>query len=381
MPGAAGRSRPRCGTSPGRRSACPARRCWAAPSTACRPTRRWVSCARPGRAPSGAGRCASSASARSSCAWPATGSTRASRAWPPCARPSATRWRSSSTSTSGGGCRATSRPGSGRQAARRVVERLAEHAVLWVEEPLPGSDLAGHAHAARADRRRRSPAARWPAPSTSCSPPYEHDALDVFQPDVVLALGHVAGRARWPSCVLHRNRALHPAHVDQRPRPARQPARGVRRRRRPVPRVPLRSARLDRRSAATSCSPSRSASTPTAACASRSAPASGAVLDEAAIARGGGMTALDRAWRDGGRRPAPARPRRSSTAPSSRPRAAPPSPTRARATAPSWPRSPAAAPRTSTAPSRSARARVRGRALARRRAARAQDASCCASPS
>ena len=40
---------------------------------------------------------------------------------------------------------------------------------------------------------------------------------------------------------------VHPAHLDQRPRPAGQPARGGRRGRRPLRRVPLRPARLDPR--------------------------------------------------------------------------------------------------------------------------------------
>ena len=112
----------------------------------------------------------------------------------------------------------------------------------------------------------------------------EADAFDVHQPDVVLA----AGMLRTPDARRARPRPqplVHAAHLDERDRPAGQPARRGRRRRRAVPRVPVRPARLDRRSGATSCSPSRSGPDPTASCACPPTPGLGIVLDEAALRR------------------------------------------------------------------------------------------------
>ena len=78
--------------------------------------------------------------------------------------------------------------------------------------------------------------------------PRDADALDVYQPDAVLAVG-LAPRAR-PRPARARARArVHAAHLDERHRPPRQPAPGGRRRRRPVPRVPVRPAGLDARAA------------------------------------------------------------------------------------------------------------------------------------
>ena len=134
-------------------------------------------------------------------------------------------------------------PGLTPQGARAVIERLREHDVLWVEEPLAGDDLAGMrmlreqtgvrisgGEMARtfdelrtsADRRgaRRRPARRRAL------------AGDRRRPDPGRA-----GAAPQP--------LVHATHLDQRDRAAGQPARLLRRRRRAVPRVPLRPAGLD----------------------------------------------------------------------------------------------------------------------------------------
>lgn len=72
---------------------------------------------------------------------------------------------------------------------RGVVRRLAEYDVAWVEEPLPYADVDGH-RLLRAD----NPGLRIAAGEMLDSLPQtlallEADALDVYQADVVLALG------------------------------------------------------------------------------------------------------------------------------------------------------------------------------------------------
>ena len=92
--------------------------------------------------------------------------------------------------------------------ARRVTERLREYDVLWVEEPLGGEDLegmrllreltgvriAGGEMARSFDELRRA---------------LECDALDVYQPDVVLALG-ISGARTLAELALRRNRWFTP---------------------------------------------------------------------------------------------------------------------------------------------------------------------------
>jgi D-galactarolactone cycloisomerase len=99
-------------------------------------------------------------------------------------------------------------PGLGPQAARKVIEELAEYRVLWIEEPLAGDDLDGmrmlrHATGARIaggemartfDELRRA---------------LSDDALDVVQPDVVLALG-ISGARTLADLALRRNRWFTP---------------------------------------------------------------------------------------------------------------------------------------------------------------------------
>jgi D-galactarolactone cycloisomerase len=94
------------------------------------------------------------------------------------------------------------------QAARRVVERLAEYGVLWVEEPLPGGDLEGM----RGLREQTGVAIAGGEMARSFDEllaAHERDALDVFQPDVVLALGMARSRT-LAELLLHRNRRFTP---------------------------------------------------------------------------------------------------------------------------------------------------------------------------
>ncbi|MFC7585168.1 mandelate racemase/muconate lactonizing enzyme family protein [Nonomuraea antimicrobica] len=73
-------------------------------------------------------------------------------------------------------------------AVRSVVERLRDLGVFWVEEPLPYQDMAG-LRTLRAETGMRIAAGEM-LPSTSDLLSYlEHDALDVYQMDVVLAVG------------------------------------------------------------------------------------------------------------------------------------------------------------------------------------------------
>jgi L-alanine-DL-glutamate epimerase-like enolase superfamily enzyme len=84
-------------------------------------------------------------------------------------------------------------PGLGPQAARAVVEELAELDVLWVEEPLPSEDLAGMRALRRATGRRIA-GGEMAAGFGELRRALDADALDVLQPDVVLALGIGAAR-------------------------------------------------------------------------------------------------------------------------------------------------------------------------------------------
>ena len=138
--------------------------------------------------------------------------------------------------------------GLGRQTRGASIERLAEHGVLWVEEPLAGEDRAGCGCCAQQHRRADRAAARWRERSTSCGRALDADALDVFQPDVVLALG-ISGARTLAELALRRNRWFTPHTWTNGIGAAGQPARLRGRRRRAVPRVPLRPARLDARAA------------------------------------------------------------------------------------------------------------------------------------
>jgi len=99
-------------------------------------------------------------------------------------------------------------PGLAPQEARSVVERLRELGVLWVEEPLPGADL----RAMRTLREQTGVAIGGGEMARSFDElllAHEHDALDVFQPDVVLALG-VSRTRTLAELLLRRNRRFTP---------------------------------------------------------------------------------------------------------------------------------------------------------------------------
>lgn len=92
--------------------------------------------------------------------------------------------------------------------ARRTIERLREHGVLWVEEPLDGDDREGMR------RLRQSTGVRIGGGEMART--FEDlrlvldaDALDVYQPDAVLALGMSSVRT-FAELALRRNRWFTP---------------------------------------------------------------------------------------------------------------------------------------------------------------------------
>ncbi len=98
--------------------------------------------------------------------------------------------------------------GLGVSDARRVIERLAEHGVLWVEEPLAGSDLPGM-RLLRSGPGPRIAGGEMARTFEELWSALEHDALDVYQPDAVLALG-ISGARTLADVVLRRNRWFTP---------------------------------------------------------------------------------------------------------------------------------------------------------------------------
>ncbi|HEY4027815.1 MAG TPA: mandelate racemase/muconate lactonizing enzyme family protein [Candidatus Dormibacteraeota bacterium] len=72
--------------------------------------------------------------------------------------------------------------------ARRTLEELRELGVLWVEEPLPAADLAGYA-SLRAATGVRIAAGEMVRTLPELLDHLDADSLDVYQPDVVLAVG------------------------------------------------------------------------------------------------------------------------------------------------------------------------------------------------
>jgi L-alanine-DL-glutamate epimerase-like enolase superfamily enzyme len=99
-------------------------------------------------------------------------------------------------------------PGLGPQDARRVIERLAEHGVLWVEEPLAGADLPGM-RMLRQSTRVRIAGGEMARTFDELRLALDRDALDVFQPDVVLALG-ISGARTLGELALRANRWFSP---------------------------------------------------------------------------------------------------------------------------------------------------------------------------
>ena len=267
----------------------------------------------------------------------------------------------------------------------RSPSQLAELDVLWLEEPLAGTDLRGLA-ALRAsgtghpDRGRRDDPdvrrAAWRA--------VDADAFDVHQPDVVLAAGMLRTAGRSPSSPSRatagsrrtRGRTGSGCSPTSTSRPASAAGRSS-------------SSRTTRRagppSGATPCSPSRSGPVADGILRVPARPGSGS----SSTRRRSSGTRHDRPTRAPGRPPttgsrAPPRsspgPSCSSTAGSSRRRRAGRSTTSPAATARPSPRSPRAAPRTSTAPSppRARRSTTAAGPTSRRPTA---SASCSGSPS
>ena len=74
---------------------------------------------------------------------------------------------------------------------RRIAAELAELGVFWLEEPLPGGDLEGMRALRRQIRVAGGEMARTPAELLDA---LEAGALDVLQPDVVLAVGMLRTR-------------------------------------------------------------------------------------------------------------------------------------------------------------------------------------------
>jgi L-alanine-DL-glutamate epimerase-like enolase superfamily enzyme len=78
--------------------------------------------------------------------------------------------------------------------ARSIAERLVELDVLWLEEPLDGSDLAGLASLRAAVPGIRIAGGEMTRTYRELEAAVAADAFDVHQPDVVLAAGMTNGR-------------------------------------------------------------------------------------------------------------------------------------------------------------------------------------------
>jgi L-alanine-DL-glutamate epimerase-like enolase superfamily enzyme len=94
------------------------------------------------------------------------------------------------------------------QGAQRVIDALAEVGVVWVEEPLAGDDLAGM-RMLRESTGVRIAGGEMARDFDHLRLALEADALDVFQPDVVLALG-ISGARTLADLALRRNRWFTP---------------------------------------------------------------------------------------------------------------------------------------------------------------------------
>jgi L-alanine-DL-glutamate epimerase-like enolase superfamily enzyme len=99
-------------------------------------------------------------------------------------------------------------PGLGPAEARRVIERLRDYGVLWVEEPLAGGDLSGM-RMLREQTGVRIAGGEMARTFDDLGRALEAEALDVYQPDVVLALG-ISGARTLADVALRRNRWFTP---------------------------------------------------------------------------------------------------------------------------------------------------------------------------
>jgi D-galactarolactone cycloisomerase len=99
-------------------------------------------------------------------------------------------------------------PGLGPQAARRIIDRLSEQGVTWVEEPVAGEDLSGMAML-RAQTGVRIAGGEMARSFDELRRALDADALDVVQPDVVLSLG-ISGARTLAELALRSNRWFTP---------------------------------------------------------------------------------------------------------------------------------------------------------------------------
>ena len=95
------------------------------------------------------------------------------------------------------------------QAAQRIAARLAELGVLWLEEPLAGTDLRGLAALRAAGLGVRIAGGEMARTFIDGLAALEADAFDVYQPDVVLAAGMLRTRT-IAEVALARNRWFTP---------------------------------------------------------------------------------------------------------------------------------------------------------------------------
>ncbi len=79
-------------------------------------------------------------------------------------------------------------------AARSVAARLAEYDVLWLEEPLAGTDLRGLASLRASGSGVRIAGGEMTRTFAETLAALDADAFDVYQPDVVLAAGMLRSR-------------------------------------------------------------------------------------------------------------------------------------------------------------------------------------------
>ncbi|HKF85825.1 MAG TPA: mandelate racemase/muconate lactonizing enzyme family protein [Candidatus Limnocylindrales bacterium] len=99
-------------------------------------------------------------------------------------------------------------PGLDVVSARRLADSLAELDVLWLEEPLDGADLRGHATLRTAGRVRIA-GGEMTRTMAELLAALDADAFDVYQPDVVLAVGMLRART-IAEVALARNRWFTP---------------------------------------------------------------------------------------------------------------------------------------------------------------------------
>ena len=99
-------------------------------------------------------------------------------------------------------------PGLDPQGAGRVIDALSDLGIVWVEEPLAGDDLDGM-RMLRETTGTRIAGGEMARTFDELRRALDADALDVFQPDVVLALG-ISGARTLADLALRRNRWFTP---------------------------------------------------------------------------------------------------------------------------------------------------------------------------